>query len=186
MIGCSAGDDFPAAGAIAARKLALAPTRRVSHTVRHDPDLEQRGCLVLKIVLGMDDAGPCAHHLDIAGSRTALVAKAVLMGNCPGAYEGYDFHVVMGMRRKAAARADRIVIPDSDRTPAYPRRIMIGCKAEVVSGIQPAVVRVAQASKGSYFDHGCNPPRRDVNAGTSHRWETGWLNQPSSPCPSAR
>jgi hypothetical protein len=134
----------------------------------------------------MDDPGPGTHHLDVAGSRSALVAKAVLMGDRASADKGDNFHVVMRVGRKAALRRDGIIIPDPDRAPAHPGRFVIRRETEMVASIKPAVVRVAKTGKRPNFNHLCYPHRRSVNAGTSSRWEMGELFQPCSPWPSAR
>ena len=115
-----------------------------------------------------------------------LIAKAVLMRDRASTDKGDNFHVVERVGRKAALRRDGIVIPHPDCAPGHAGRIMIGSETEMVAGIKPAVVCVAETGKRSNFNHLCYPPRRSVNAGISGRWEMGELFQPCSPWPSAR
>ena len=101
----------------------------------------------------MTDAGARAHHLDIAGLGAATIAQAVLVGNGPGPDIGDDFHIGVGMVRKAGIGGDGIVIPYSQRSPAHAARVVIVGKGKVVMGIQPAMVGGTEAGKGSDVDH---------------------------------
>ena len=68
------------------------------------------------------------------------------------------------MRREAGAGLDPIVVPDADRAPAHPGRVMIVGEAEVVAGVQPAVVGVAERSERADVDHdGEMGPYPDAN-----------------------
>ena len=118
----------------------------------------------------MADAGTCAHHLHIPRAGAALVAQAVAVHDCAGAHESDNFHVGMGMRGKARLRGDAVIVPDAQGAPAHPGRIVIIGKAEMVSGVQPAMLRMGQFGEWSYFDHVGVPPRRGDAAGMDRKW----------------
>ena len=70
-----------------------------------------------------------------------------------GADIGHDLHVAVGMRREAALRRDLVVVPHSDLAPAHARRVMIIGEGEMVAGVEPAVVGVAQCVEFADVDH---------------------------------
>jgi hypothetical protein len=71
-----------------------------------------------------------------------------------GADIGDDFHVAVRVRGEARLRRNGIVVPDAQRAPAHPLRIVIIGEGEVVTGIEPAVVGVAQRVEFANVDHG--------------------------------
>ncbi len=52
---------------------------------------------------------------------------------------------------------DLVVIPDPKRAPVQAGRIVIAGEREMVAGVEPAVIGVAEAGKGADFDHGGSP-----------------------------
>ena len=94
------------------------------------------------------DAGPGAHHLHIAGAGAALVAHRILVRDRAGADVGHDLHVAVRMRRKTTLRGDLVVVPDADPAPAHAAGIVIAGEGEMVAGIEPAVVGMAEAGEG--------------------------------------
>ena len=101
----------------------------------------------------MAHPGAGAHHLHVAGRRAALIAHRILMADRAGADVGDDLHVRMGVRRKAGAGGDLVVVPHPDRAPAHPDGIMIAGEGEMVAGLQPAMVGMAERVEGSNVDH---------------------------------
>src|SRR5690606_10513800 len=149
----AAGERAEPAGAIRARERPGTPGRWQAALVRDDPDLGYPGLPGLQIVFAMDDAGAGAHDLDVARFGASLVALVVAVADRTFAHIGDDLHVRMGMRWKAGAGLDGVVVPDAQRAPVDPLRVVVVGEGEVVPGIQPAVVGGAEASKGPAFDH---------------------------------
>ena len=78
---------------------------------RHDPDLQQMAGLVAAgVEFGMDDAGARAHALDLAGPDGAAAAGGILVLQRAFQDVGDDFHVAMGMGRKARAARDPVFV----------------------------------------------------------------------------
>src|SRR6516165_7474572 len=148
------------AGAVAFGKRLGAPARSLAAARRQDPDLEDPGRAGFQIVFRVTDAGSGAHHLHVAGFGTAFVAKTVLMGDRPFADIGDDLHVGVRVRRKPGSRSDRVVIPYPERTPTHALGVVVVGKREMVLGIEPTMVRSAEAFKGSAFDHRGSPIHR--------------------------
>ena len=145
IVGIAAGEQLEAPFARFLGERHRPPARAAPRPVGLDPDLEQGRLLVLQIIFGVGDAGPGAHHLHVAGAGAALVAHRILVGDRAGADVGDDFHVAVRMRRKAALRGDLVVVPDADPAPAHAGRVVIIGEGEMVAGIEPAVVGVAEA-----------------------------------------
>jgi hypothetical protein len=82
------------------------------------------------------------------------------VGDRAGTDVGHDLHVAMRMRREAALRADRVVVPHADPAPAHPLGVVIAREREMVVGIEPAVIGVAEAIEGADIDHGADLGRR--------------------------
>ena len=76
-----------------------------------DPDLEYLRGVVLQIIFRMAYAGPSAHHLDVASYCPADIALVVTVRDRPTADIGDDFHVLMGVERKAGLRRDGVIVP---------------------------------------------------------------------------
>jgi|GEM_PF-4589204 len=76
----------------------------------------------------------------------------------------------MAVRGKAGIGANLVIIPHADRAPAHAGGVMIIGKAEMVARIEPAMVRMAKAAKGSNVYHVVFSPRRGVVAGMRVRW----------------
>src|SRR6185369_2518738 len=95
-----------------------------------------------------------AHHLDVAGGGAALVAERILMGDRAGPDVGHDLHVAVRMRREATLRRDLVVVPDADPAPAHAARVVIIGEGEMVAGVQPAVVGMAETVEFADVDHG--------------------------------
>jgi len=92
------------------------------------------------------------------------------MADRAGADEGDDLHVGVRMRGEPAVRGDGVVVPDTDRAPAHPGAVVISGKTEVVAGIEPAVLGMAERGKRTNFDH------RSFHLGGKHGagMETKW------------
>ena len=155
----SAGERHEAPGAFAFRERLGAPGRRHATRVGNDPDLEQPRRLVLEVELGVLDARPGAHHLDVAGLGAAGVAETVPMGDRALRDVGYDLHVAMGMRGKPVLGGDLVVVPNPDRAPAHALGVMIAGEGKMMLGVEPAVVGGAKAIERSNVDHDALPRR---------------------------
>ena len=99
-------------------------------------------------------AGAGTHYLNIAGFGAAFIAHAVLMGNRPLADIGDDFHVAMRVRVKPLPRRDFIIIPNAQPPPIHALSIAVMPEGEMMIGIEPTEIGLAQAFKGTEFDHG--------------------------------
>src|SRR5208282_5942385 len=147
-------------GAVAVGEGLGAPARGLAAARRQYPDLKDPGDAGLQIVFRMTDAGSGTHHLHVAGYGAALVAEAVLMGDRTLADIGDDLHVGVRVRWKPGVGRDRVVIPHSQRAPAHALGVMVVGEREMVLGVEPTVVRTAQAFEGSAFDHLSSPVRQ--------------------------
>src|SRR3546814_17053998 len=58
------------------------------------------------------------------------------------------------MRGKAGLRRDGVVVPDPQRAPAHAIGVVIAREGEMVAGVEPAVVGMAQAVEFADVDHG--------------------------------
>lgn len=105
----------------------------------------------------MDDAGACTHYLHITRFGTAFVTQAVLVGDRAFTDIGDDFHVPVRVRRETAASRNQVVVPDSQVAPVHTGGVVVLGKREMVMGIEPAVVGVAEAFEGSQLQHGRAP-----------------------------
>ena len=101
-----------------------------------------------RLIFGVHDPAAGAHHLDVAGVGAALVPDRILVGDGAGADIGDDFHVAVRMRREAGLRSDAVVVPDADPAPAHAGRVVIIGEAEMVAGVEPAMVGMAERMKG--------------------------------------
>jgi hypothetical protein len=104
----------------------------------------------------MSDSRPRAHHLHVSGAGATLVAHGILVRDRAGAHVGHDLHVAVRVRRKAALRRDLVVVPHADPAPAHSARVIVIREGEMVAGIKPPVVGVAEGVEGADVDHGAN------------------------------
>ena len=65
----------------------------------------------------------------------AFIAETILVGNGTLAYEGDNFHVLMGVCAKACASLYSVIIDDPQGAKAHSILIVVLSKAEVVTGI---------------------------------------------------
>jgi hypothetical protein len=66
------------------------------------------------------------------------------MGDRAFANKGDDFHIAMRMGGETAFWRNLVIIPDTDIAPAHALRIMILCETEMMPGIEPAMICMAQ------------------------------------------
>jgi len=130
------------------------PGRQQAGAVRHDPNLKQRGHTWFQIIFGMHHTGAGTHDLHIASFGAAFITHAVLMRNGALADIGDDFHVAMRVRVKAHTGRDFIIIPHAQAAPIHAARITVLPEGEMIIGVQPTVIRLAQANEGAMFNHG--------------------------------
>src|SRR3954462_15105152 len=81
------------------------------------------------------------------------------MGDRARADIGDDLHVAVRVGREARFGGDAVVVPDPDRAPAHPRRIVIIGEGEMVAGVQPAMVGVAERVEFADVDHDGSLPK---------------------------
>src|SRR5690606_3483996 len=118
------------------RKGARAPVRRASSLVWNDPDLEDSGGPIFKIVFRVRYSAARRHDLHVTRLGAALIAHVVAMRDRARADVGNDLQVVMRMRRKAGLRGDRVVVPDTQVAPMGPFGIMIAGEGEMMMRVQ--------------------------------------------------
>ena len=74
--------------------------------VGQDPQLiHAYSCFVL-VDFGVKDTSARGHHLDVAGAETPSISERVLVAQRAFTYIAYDFHVLMGVHRKASLALD--------------------------------------------------------------------------------
>src|SRR5262245_60544254 len=134
-----------------------APGRRAALAGRLDPDLEQRRGDGFPIVLSVANAGPCAHHLNVARLGAALVAEAVLMRDRARADIGDDLHVGMRVRGEAGMGRDLVVVPDAQGPVPHPLGVVIARERAMMLGLEPAMVGAAKRRERPLLDHGRFP-----------------------------
>src|SRR5262249_52340923 len=120
------------------------PRRRAPLGARDDPDLENPGRLPFQVVFGVPDTGTGAHHLDVTGLGSALVAETVLVRHRALADVGDDLHVRVRVGRKAGIGGDLVIVPYPQRAPAHARGVGVLAEGKMVLGLQPAVVRACE------------------------------------------
>lgn len=118
----------------------------------------------------MGNAGAGAHYLHVTRFGTPVVTQVVLVSDGALTYIGDDFHVAVRMGREARVRCDFIIVPDPQRAPVHPRRVIVVGKGKVMTGIQPAMMGTAELGEGAYFDH------LRILFGNTGCWQQGsWL-----------
>src|SRR3954469_13060714 len=115
----------------------------------------------------MLDAGPGAHHLDVASPGTALVPHRILVSDRAGADIGHDLHVAMRMRRETALRCDLVVVPDAYAAPAHALEVMIVREGEMMARVEPSMVGLAEAVEGANVNHDADLARRVIASSVS-------------------
>ncbi len=82
-------------------------------------------------------ANTCAgtHHLHITRFRTTFVTQTVLVADRPFTHIRNDLHIGMIVRRKPGVGRNRVVIPDTQGTPAHASGIVVIGKRKMVLGV---------------------------------------------------
>ena len=65
----------------------------------------------------------------------------------------HDLHVAVRVRRESLLGGDLIVVPHADAAPAHASRITVAREGEMMTGVEPAVVGVAERIEFSDVDH---------------------------------
>ena len=105
----------------------------------------------------MCDAASCTHNLNVTSFCAALIAKAILMSNRAFAHISNDLHVIMAMGGKALTGFNLIIIPNPDGAPLVARRIAVAAEREMMTGIQPAVLKLPKTGVAAFLDHILRP-----------------------------
>ena len=103
----------------------------------------------LKIELGVLDAGPCTHDLNITCDDTPPISKTVAMAHGTVTDIRDDFHVDVAVRRETAVRRNFVIVPDAQRAPARTRVH----RQKMVLGLEPIALITGKRLKGPTFDH---------------------------------
>src|SRR5262249_393536 len=140
-------------GPIRLGEFAGVPTGRTAALARQKPDLEELQRVLLAVMLGMTDAGPGAHDLDVAGDGPADVAGTVLVRDGALADISHDLHVRVRVAAKSGAGRDLVVIPDHESAEWAILGIAVGRNDEVVTRLQPATIAVIERFLGSKLQH---------------------------------
>src|SRR5579872_5347996 len=112
-----------------------------------------RGLVGRGVELGMDDASAGAHTLDLAGTNDAAAADGIPMLERAVDEIGYDFHVAMAVRLKAAAARYPVLVDDAQRSETHMLRIVIVAKREGMARIEPVDLGSAARFGFSKGDH---------------------------------
>src|SRR5579883_1013294 len=94
-----------------------------------------------------------AHTLDVAGQNGGAVPHAVFVGETPFEDIGNDLHVAMGMRTKAMAGLNPVLVDYAQSAKSHMLRIVVIRERKSVIGIQPTVVKVSTLACRPYCDH---------------------------------
>ena len=100
----------------------------MSSAIGQNPDLQQAKRFFSQIVFTVDNAGACAHVLDVSPFEGALVVHTVRMGELSVDHIGDDLHVAVRVQVKPSARADGVIVNYSEDTIIDIVRIVIFCK----------------------------------------------------------
>lgn len=86
----------------------------------------------------MTDPRPGAHNLEFTCRYLLFITHAVLMLHRTFQYVGQDFHVFMGMRTKATACVDHVIVNHAQcREPHKIRVIVVGKREGMPESSQP-------------------------------------------------
>src|SRR6185503_5788726 len=112
--------------------------------LRNDPDLKEVHRLRLRCVeFAVANASAGRHALNIARPDHGTCAYAVLMFQSSLEDVGDDLHVAMGVRGKAAAGGDAVLVDDAQRPEADVLRIVVMAEGEAVFRVEPAEIGFA-------------------------------------------
>ena len=113
-----------------------------------------KGGVSVMIIGVMHHSAPCAYDLRLAGGNGRNVADVVTVVDSPFGRDEHDFHIVVGVRFKAFAAFNRIVVQHSKRSEVDTARIVVICKTEGEIALQPTVVGKPPAPRTvNYFLH---------------------------------
>ena len=109
--------------------------------LRDDPNLIQMQFLgVAWVVLRVTDPRPGAHNLEFTCRYLLFITHAVLMLHRTFQYVGQDFHVFMGMRTKALACVNHVIVNHAQCREPHEIRVIVVGKRKGMPGIEPAMI----------------------------------------------
>src|SRR5690606_25271233 len=134
--------------ALIAREMLLLIARAYPLELRQDPDLQKMRAAIIKIIeFAMHHACAGTHALDVARSDNTAVRRAgfavthaVLMGKLAIEHVADDLHVPVAVRPKTMPGGDRVIIDDTEVTPALVIQIEVITKRESVGALQPTTM----------------------------------------------
>src|SRR5262249_23111770 len=126
----------------------------VARLVRHDPNLQQMDrCGGGGVHLAVADSPPRAHALAVTWPNHRAGAQAVPVFKGTFEHVSNDFHVAMGMSRKAFPRRNYVLVNDPQGAEAHEAWIVVLIEGESMPSIEPAVVAAASFVRLSNVDH---------------------------------
>src|SRR5258708_27404191 len=93
-----------------------------------------------RIVFAMPNPASGGHALSVTGPDYGTGPQAILVLEFARQDVGDDLHVAVGVRRKARAGPDKILIDHTQRAEAHPLLVPVVAEAESVARLEPAVV----------------------------------------------
>src|SRR3954447_2221977 len=101
----------------------------------------------------MNHASAGAHHLNISRGSATLISHGILMGDRARPNVGHDLHIAVRVRRETALGGDLVVVPNANPSPSHAVGVVIAREREMVAGVEPTVVGMAEAVEGADIDH---------------------------------
>jgi len=132
------GDETPRA--ICFWKGPIAPAGAPSRGAGMEPDLENFGRGCFGVFFHVLDTGSGAHHLDIAGHGSSLIAETVTMRDRSLSHIGNDLDIRVRMQGKAGSRCYFIVIEDMKIAQGRVSGIAVRTDGKVMFGPEPTMI----------------------------------------------
>ena len=106
------------------------------------------------VEFSVDNAGARAHILYLSAGQNAAVAHGVHMGQLTLRHISDDLHVGVGMKVKAAAGLDQVVIDHPQDTVLQIVGVVVFSKGKMVPALQPAFPALSHLIAVNSFKHG--------------------------------
>ena len=88
-------------------------------------------------MLGVANAGPSAHDLDVAGLGPTEASDRVPVNYCARANIADDLHVFVAVKIEACARSDLIIVPDDESAERFVVGVAPRRDPEMTASLQP-------------------------------------------------
>src|SRR5262249_26108989 len=111
------------------------------------------------VELAVRDARARAHALHVAGTDDRARPQAVLVRERAVEDVAHDLHVLVPVRREAAAGLHAVLVDDAEVVEAHEARVAVPGERERVIALEPAVLGMATLVRSAQGDHsGSFPP----------------------------